>query len=152
LLKYPERGYETTAGRREKEIFICDKCGHENSKWVYQMAYQGFSCEQCSDGISYPEKFFASLLNQIGIEYEKQKVFEWSKEVTSDWKSLCGFKKYDFYISSFDCIIEVHGIQHHEESFKRIKGARSLIEEQENDRLKKELAINNKIKHYIVID
>ena len=45
-------------------------------------------------------------------------------------------------------IIEINGIQHYEKSNR----GRSLEEEQLNDKFKKELALNNSIDNYIIID
>lgn len=94
----------------------------------------------CSDGISYSNKFMYSVLNQLNIEYKPEKTFEWSDN-----------KRYDIYIPLLNCIIENHGEQHYTKSFCCI-GSRTLEEEQENDNYKKELALNNGIEYYIVLD
>ena len=85
-----------------------------------------------------------NILEQLNIEFKLEKKFKWSNN-----------KRYDFYIPSLNCIIETHGEQHYKESFSKIKSSkkvRTLEEEQENDRIKKELALKNGIEHYIVID
>jgi hypothetical protein len=94
----------------------------------------------CSDGVSYPNKFIYAVLNQLNIEYKPESTFEWSDN-----------KRYDIYIPSLSCIIENHGEQHYGNSFKMSDG-RTLEEEQKNDCYKKELAISNNIKHYVVVD
>ena len=96
----------------------------------------------CGDGTSYPEKFMTSVLNQLNIEY----IFQLTK-TTFDW---CENKRYDFYISSLNMIIETHGEQH----YRWTGRGRSLKEEQENDRIKYELALQNGIKNedYVIID
>lgn len=43
-------------------------------------------------------------------------------------------RKYDIYIDKYNLIVEVHGVQHYEDSRKFTK--RTLEEEQENDRKK----------------
>jgi hypothetical protein len=139
LLTNPQRGYEITAGRGEKENFTCGNCGFSDAK-IVQNAVKGFSCPKCSDGISYPEKFMMSLLNQLNIIYKTQHKFEWSNN-----------KKYDFFIEDLNVIIETHGIQHYKNSFVGL-GSRSLEEEIENDNYKLELAHLNSIDNYIVID
>ena len=96
-----------------------------------------------SDGVSIPEKFMWNVLRELNIEFKTQlnkKDFKW-----------CQSYKYDFYVSSLDMIIETNGMQHYERGFESCKG-RTLKEEQKNDRLKKELALNNNIKNYVVID
>jgi hypothetical protein len=153
LLKNQQNGYEMTAGSQKKEYFKCDKCGNIEQKDIMNVTRQGFSCSKCSDGNSYPEKFMISVLDQLNIEYEKQKVFKWSTNVECNKKELNGKKKYDFYIPLTNSIIEIHGIQHFEKSFATIKSTsvRSLEDEKENDKTKENLAVSNGIL-YITID
>lgn len=117
----------------------CDKCGNVKNINVPDLyRYNGISCPKCSDNISYPEKFMFNVLEQLNIKFEYQKSFIWSKR-----------KKYDFYIPSLSSIIETHGLQHYRDC---CFGGRTIIEEQENDNFKEKLAMENGIKHYIVID
>lgn len=90
--------------------------------------------------MSYPEKFMYSVLEQTEVNFERELSFRWSKG-----------RRYDFYIPSFNCIIETHGAQHYTGSFETI-GGRSLIEEIENDENKMQMANLNGIDLYIVID
>jgi hypothetical protein len=78
-----------------------------------------------------------SVLEQLNIQYEFQKIFEWSNK-----------KKYDFYIPSLNMIIETHGGQHYKETNR----GRSLNQEQENDIIKQNYANENKISKYLIID
>lgn len=152
LLKNSKRGYELSYGSDKKEVFICDKCGHEQSKSVWSVVNFGLTCARCSDGYSYPEKFLISLLSDLKLEFETQKVFKWSKNVKHENKKLCGKKKYDFFLPEpFNMIIEVHGMQHYEKGFYA-EGSKSLEEEQLNDAIKMDIAIENNISNYIVID
>lgn len=131
------RGYEITFGSHNKEIFKCLECHNTEYKYVYNIVTRGFNCSRCSDNISYSEKFIMSVLSQINNDFEYQKVFNWSLG-----------KKYDFYLPIQNSIIESHGKQHYQYTgFNR-----TLKEEQENDKLKKEIAYKNKIKNYIIID
>lgn len=141
LLHDDQRGYEITFGSDKKEQFTCPDCRHTDKKTVQKVASRGFSCKRCGDGISYPEKFMFAVLSEIGIDFETQKIFDWSEN-----------KRYDFHAPLLNMIIEVHGGQHYKET--RRKGANSLKEEQENDRLKESLALNNGIKkdNYIIIN
>lgn len=65
-------------------------------------------------------------------------------------------KRYDFYFkfNNKGFIHETHGRQHYEKTGENSKFIKTLKEEQENDRIKKQLALNNGIKeeNYIVID
>lgn len=120
---------------------VCPDCGHEDSKRIMSMYRNGFHCNKCGDGISYPEKFVREVLNQLGVTF----IYQLSKH-HFEW---IGKYRYDFYLPDLNMIIETHGGQHYYEGF--ING-RTLKEEQENDIAKKNLAINNGVKEYIVID
>lgn len=124
----------------KKIIMTCPDCGrpkHISPNTVFRTHSIGCIC---SDGVSYPNKFIYALLNQLEINYEPEHTFEWSCK-----------KRYDVYIPSLNCIIENHGEQHYDNSFKHLD-SRTLEEEQENDRYKKELALRNGIEQYIVLD
>lgn len=123
---------------------ICPDCGKvKNNITKIGSIYlnNGFKCIHCSDGISFPEKFVFHFLRSLNIEFRIQYNPIWIKP-----------KVYDFYIPNLNCIIETHGLQHYEE--KGWKSSKTLKEEQENDKLKKELALANGIKeeNYIVVD
>lgn len=129
-------------GSTSKIKVKCPDCGNNKEVLVYNILhYKSIGCS-CGDRFSYPEKFVVNLLNQIGVGFEVQ-----LNKSKFDW---CGKYRYDFYLPEYNMIIETNGIQHYEETNR--KGARTLSEEQENDRLKRELALNNGIENYIVID
>lgn len=151
LLTYSERGHKITSGTTKKENFSCLNCDFVQSKQVNVVSNYGISCPKCSDGISYPEKFIYSLLDQFNLKIQREKVFEWSKDISTFDKKYDGKKRYDFYIPEFNIIIETHGGQHYQEGFGRL-GSSSLQEVKQNDELKFKLAINNRISDYIVID
>lgn len=117
----------------------CPNCGRNKKTKVSNLFHRGFSCK-CGDGQSYPNKFIYSLLEQLSVEYISEKSFDWSDR-----------KVYDIYIPNLNCIIENHGIQHYSDVFDNTR-RRTLEEEQQNDNYKKQLAINNDILHYIIID
>lgn len=151
LLKDKNRGFEISSGSKKKELFVCPDCDYEDYKSVYTITHRGFSCSRCGDGYSFPEKVMFNVLEQLSLYFETQKIFEWSKNYNHINNRLSGDKKYDFYIPSLNCIIETHGEQHYKDSFTSFNG-RTLKEEQFNDEIKVNLAIDNGIEHYIVID
>ena len=118
----------------------CPDCGFEKWMIVANLFKQGFSCNKCGDGISFPNKFILNVLMQLNIDIELEKKFDWSNN-----------KVFDIYIPTLNIIIENHGGQHYERGFESC-GGRNLKEEQENDILKKELASNNGIEYYIELD
>lgn len=124
-------------------IFVkCPKCGNEKNISISSILTYKSICCLCGDGVSYPEKIIISVLNQIGIKFTSQ-----LSKTTFEW---CSNKRYDFYfeLNHKKYIIEAHGMQH----YKHTGFKRKIKDEQENDKLKKELALNNGIYKYIVID
>lgn len=151
LLTNHSVGYEITYGSPKKFEFKCPDCEIPDKKYVQNVVRRGFQCSNCSDSISYPEKFMMSLLYQFGIDFEYQKVFEWSKNIEYENKKLSGKKIYDFFITSLDnCIIETHGEQHFNHKINPFE--RTLSEEKLNDQIKEVTAKNNGINQYITID
>ena len=131
-------GYTHCETSQEKTDFKCPTCKRVIYKSPYLIKHQGLCCPHCSDGYSYGEKFIMNLLNVIGVDYITQYS---SKDAT--W---CENYRYDFYIPSVDCIIEVHGLQHYEDC-----SWCSCEEVQKNDLNKKELA-EKYVSKYIVLD
>ena len=117
----------------------CPFCLAEKQVSINNLYGHGFSCSNCGDGFSYPNKFVNNFLDQVQVNHTPEKTFKWSKN-----------KEYDQYLSRFNTIIENHGRQHYDEGacFPGI----SLKEQKENDKLKKELALKNGIEHYVVLN
>ena len=142
LVKYfvdKEVATEVMSGGGTKVELHCPYCGSTKKSRVQDFVNQGFGCPGCGNGISYAERFVFNFLRVLNFEFVKQ-------------YSLDGGKtKYDFYIPSLNMIIETHGVQHYSGDFERF-GGKTLEEEQENDYYKHKLAIENGIKHYIVLN
>ncbi|EKS4345126.1 hypothetical protein QB607_003130 [Clostridium botulinum] len=133
-----------THSSNQKIKVKCPYCGNSKNiivNGIYKN--KSISCF-CGDGFSYPEKFIYELLQQLNIEVITQ-----LNKTTFSW---CNNKIYDFYIPSLNIIIETHGLQHYEKQSKHSTFNIILKDEQENDKLKEQLAKENRIKHYIVID
>ena len=128
-----------TIGTGERADFCCIHCKKIKKVTPKDVCRRKSIGCSCGDGTSYPEKFMISVLDQLGVEY----VFQLTK-TTFDW---CEDKRYDFYIPSLNTIIETHGMQHYEDC-----GWSKAKDVQENDRIKYELALQNGISNYIVID
>lgn len=126
-------------GSEKEADFLCPVCNLVSTKIIKSVTKQGFKCNFCSPNISFPERFISSLLNYLNIPFKARTKIDWSLN-----------KEYDIYIQRDSIIIEMHGSQHYIEKIN--SNWRSLKEEQENDNLKKELAYQNNIKNYIVID
>lgn len=121
-----------------KKIEIkCPDCGRMKEIRIHDMCRRGFSCI-CQDGQSYPNKFVFNVLSQLNLKITPEYSPQWAKD-----------KRYDDYIHEYNIIVENHGLQHYKEGNFN---TRTLEEEQENDKYKYNLAINNGINKYIVID
>lgn len=120
----------------------CPNCGFEKEKRIVDIYRRHSIGCHCQDHTSFAEKFIHELLEQSGFE------FIWQATKTNlHW--IENLNKYDFYIPSLKCIIEVHGEQHYKQQGRF---RRTLAEEQENDRQKEELALANGIKNYIIVN
>lgn len=125
----------------KKVKFVCTECGtFSKEASIDHFVKQGFNCPKCSDKVSIGEKIIYLLLSVLNIDFVKEYSFEDSH------------LRYDFYIPLLSTIIEVHGKQHYNGSFQTYKGGKCLVDEQTNDKLKYELALQNGIEKYIVID
>lgn len=134
----PEFAYTHGKTSPHKTMMTCPTCGFKKMMSPDHLYYQSFGCPRCSDGFSYPEKFFFNILEQCNIKFKYQLTysdFEW-----------CGKNRYDFYLPDYKCIIEVHGKQHYEPVWKGYE------EQVEIDKKKKELALNNGVLTYIELD
>lgn len=132
-------GYTHCETSQEKTDWKCPTCYNIiHNKSPYLVKKRGLCCPNCSDGISYGEKFISNLLNTIGIKF----IYQLSSK-DMDW---CEKYKYDFYIPSVDCIIEVMGLQHYQDC-----SWCTYDDVYKNDLLKKNLALDN-VAHYIELD
>lgn len=142
FFKNKEQANVVTYSSGKKYDMICPICGKTEKKmYLYNLDRQGYSCPFCGDKISYPEKFIANFLEQLKIDFIPQlskSIFSWCKKY-----------KYDFYIEKYNMIIETHGLQHYEEN---CDFSITLKEQQEIDNIKMKLALDNGIKHYVVLD
>ena len=151
MVKYFQGGYDEakmyTKSSSKRIKAICPECGKTKDNPIIIASifkYHSIGCS-CSDGTSYPEKFLSNFLSQLHIDYMTQatkKVLPWIKSGI----------RYDFYIPCKKYLIESHGDGHYNVDFHTCKGGRSLQEEQENDKFKEQLAKENGIEKYIVLD
>lgn len=137
LLLDPEEGRRISKCSGVKAKFKCPICGAISEHIVSNVVKRGFSCPVCSDGISYPNKFIASMMMQLGVQYIPEFSFDDANY------------RYDCYLPEQNIIIEMHGRQHYE---KWGRSNRSLEDEQKNDQKKMDFAISKNISYYIIID
>lgn len=151
--------YTHTAGSEAEVEIKCPVCGQVKKMMISYLTNGLYHCPLCDDGISFANKFILCFLNQIldkhNIDFEFEKVFEWSNNLKVNNSSGYENRRYDFYVD-YDggIIIEAHGLQHYACGFGSFNGGKTLDEQIQNDLLKKQLALSNGIKesHYIVLD
>jgi Zn finger protein HypA/HybF involved in hydrogenase expression len=133
-------GHEHTfhSGGAKKLLWKCPTCNSLKYATINYINKYGFMCNTCSDNISLPNKFITSIISEFTSDFFTEKTFDWSDS-----------RRYDMYVPKYNIIIEMHGIQHYEECKFT---SRTLAEEQENDKYKEQLAKDNWIINYIVID
>ena len=121
----------------KKSNFLCPDCGRYKMISPNVVLRSGLGCV-CGDGISYPNKFVYSFLEQINVDFQTEYSPKWANG-----------KRYDVYIPSKKCIIENHGEQHYE---GWLHDKSDLKKQIDNDLYKKEIALSNGIVHYIELD
>lgn len=139
-----EDAYKYTRHSNKQIKVICPYCKKEKNIIISNMYRRKSIGCSCGDGFSYPEKFISCLLNQLNIKYINQ--------LSKNDFNWCGLLRYDFYLFDYNCIIETNGRQHYVETIFKTKRTRSLKSEQENDEYKRDLALNNGINKYIILD
>ena len=133
-----------TPSSKEKIRWICPDCGSILVKSISDVNSSRLSCNKCSDGISYPNKFMFNSLFQINDTLDFLE-----REFSPDWcnytiKKKNKFGVYDIYfgIDGKQYIIEMDGGFHNRE---RDKSKLSLEEIKLIDKKKDELAIKHGI-------
>lgn len=140
LLANPDEGYAVASGSSKVLLWKCPRCGRIIRKSVRDVVrYNGLSCKACSDGVSYPMKFVVSILNQLNIEFETEKTFDWCKFVLNE-KMHTGRYDIVFCINHIDYIVEVDGAFHNRDN---AMSGQTKEESQFIDKEKDRLAIEN---------
>ena len=117
--------YRVQSGK--KVDLKCPYCGTLKELKIQELSKKGFSCPNCNDNISFPNKFVRNMLKQINISF------------SSEWNdSWCSKYKYDimFELNSNKYLIECDGIYHYES----IIGEENLRKQKERDNIKDNLA------------
>lgn len=109
----------------------CPCCGKTYISTPYKL-FRNLNkcCDSCSDGISYPEKMMMAILNQLGVEYDRQYSPEWANKYKYD---------FEFTFNGIDYIIEMDGELGHGHKV-HAKSKRTAEELVEIDRKKDALA------------
>lgn len=107
-LKNKEDAIKYSPYSKERTDFMCPICHHEKNYAINTVSSFGFSCPNCSDGISYPNKFISNLLSQLNIDYQTEVQFDWCKFIKyNSYSEVVG--RYDVVIEKQKLIIEMDG-------------------------------------------
>ena len=96
----------------------------------------GRGCPKCKE--SHLEREINSLLEEIEIDFEREKTFSWLKN--TDGNSL----KLDFYLPEYNIAVECQGLQHYIPA-KNMGGYNGFKRRKENDESKKKLCYEHNI-------
>lgn len=153
MIPYFQGGYNEASKyiktSREKPGLVCPFCKRINYKQQIQDLYRRKKVHCiCNDGFSYPNKFINCLFEQL---YNSNQIVYMEREKKFDWSQNRIYDMYAITSSGERVLCENQGNFHYNP--KRIsERARTLEEEQENDVLKKKLAIKNNIIYYVQLD
>lgn len=115
-------------------VLIKHKCGFIFS--IIPSRLKNYSgCPKCNKKLSKGANKIKKWLENNNHEFELEKRFNWQSN---------SLRRYDFYISKYNTIIEYHGEQHYKEN-KYFKTP--LIEQQQIDIQKRDEALNQKINY-----
>lgn len=92
----------TTPYSNKKILFKCstENCDYTRMAVVSSIVKNGFSCPNCSKGISYPERFMLAVNDFYSLSFEYQETYENGR--------------FDFINHKTKVIVEMNGRQHYE--------------------------------------
>lgn len=123
---------------KEKLGFVCNCCGNVFYSQFDILKRSGrVLCDDCSNTMSNLAYKVKMYLDENNIKYETEKRFEKCKKKRS--------LPFDFYLNDFNCVIEVNGSQHYYENNEYFHSSRTLQQQQEIDKYKKQFCIDNGI-------
>lgn len=128
-----------TDSSHTKVVFKC-KCGKEFERSIHKWMDGRDVCKSCSQSQSSYERMFESYLIEKKIQYIPEYRFNNCRDI----KPL----PFDFYLSEFDCLIEIDGEQHFKPvRFGNDKDApdKRFDLQQKHDKIKEDYCKSNKI-------
>lgn len=142
MLLNPQDGYMVKNYDKTYLDWICPDCGAVvKHKLCSNVVRFGLCCNVCKETRSLGHRIICAILDQLQIDYITEKIFEWSDG-----------RIYDVYIPNRNCIIEVNGIQHYENTNFQKKSNITVELQREIDTKKRNMALENNIGNYITID
>lgn len=136
-------GYNISEFSHKKLEFICPSCNlNVGKKRVSDISGRlVVPCPECTTGISQPERMFRAILQELEVNFEREKMFPWLKN-----------RRYDFFIIDKNAIVELHGGQHYLTKTSGLYSEEVIKNTQKNDILKREIAKKNGIGNYLEVN
>lgn len=117
----------------------CPVCGTVKSIRPVTLMTTEYICLKCMDREPFSNKMMGVILDNLRIEYIKEKEFDFLNQ-----------KYFDIFVPSLNLVIEMHGAQHYDEGICNFKNI-DVEEVKKNDDYKMDAVITNGIS-YIAID
>ena len=127
---------EDYKGTYEPVLFKCLKCGNVFPASPHKISQNSKGCPICN-GNSPGEKIIYKFLTSNNIVFEKEKTFV---DFKSDEDSCY---RYDFFLPSYNLLLEFNGIQHKQPMGGYFNGLEGYKEQVQHDMIKKEYALNH---------
>lgn len=145
--------YTNYASSTKRILQKCPACGEIKESRISNLLYFGFSCNRCSDGISYPNKFGYLLLKELEVDFQREVKFDWCIFPNFKNKEKFSYGIYDFVIKSHKLIIEMDGGIGHGNKPMTINLTKILSDKETEyiDEMKNKLAISHGY-HIVRID
>ena len=111
MLKDKNDAFFWSFGTSNKICFICDVCGTEYFSRPYDVEHSKTKgCKNCSDGISYNNKFMYNLLFSLNVDFKSE--YYNKNWCTVNYNNKKRKVRYDFLIEDKKIIIEMDGAWH----------------------------------------
>ena len=141
MLSNPNDGYNITKGTNIKQSFTCPLCGKVQDKYVINVVRRGLQCSNCSDHITFPNRFGRAFLSQLPID-------NFIPEYHPDWLKPYRYDNY-FQYNNKEYVLEMDGGIGH--GNKQWKTGDKDVDGKMIDELKDKMAIARNV-HVIRID
>lgn len=124
-----EDAYTHTRSSMSKVLVRCPYCGYEKLMQISELTKCCYvTCDKCSDGISYPNKFAHELFEQLSEQY-----LEYESEYSPEWAGKLRYDNYIKLLNNNKIIVEMDGGQHSQPD----------IYDTSSDEIKDQLAVDN---------
>lgn len=109
FLKDKNDAYKYSHSSKQYVKVICPYCQYEKFMQMSELCKRGYvTCDICSDGFSYPNKFAHELFSQLSSQY-----LDYRFEYSPDWASKYRYDNYIKLLNGDEIIVEMDGSFHY---------------------------------------